>query len=140
MNRPKATPARAAALLVAALLLSSCDNPANEAGAALYREHCQACHGADGQGFKNLYPPLAGSGYLRGAPGELICLITNGVRGDIITADGDYNVLMPAITRLDDAQLSDLVGYLSDRWAVADKTSNPLSPAAVAAFRKACAP
>jgi hypothetical protein len=47
---------------------------------------------------------------------------------------------MPAITRLDDAQLSDLVGYLSDRWAVADNTSNPLSPTAVAAFRKACVP
>ncbi|TFW09750.1 c-type cytochrome, partial [Oxalobacteraceae bacterium OM1] len=30
-------------------------------GAALYEDHCASCHGADGLGVPNAYPPLAGS-------------------------------------------------------------------------------
>ena len=40
------------------------DDPAMQAGAALYRNNCAACHGPDGKGERLIFPPLAGNAIL----------------------------------------------------------------------------
>ena len=48
-------------------------------GAQLYADHCQACHGAQGQGAPGAYPALAGNPIVTLAePGNLVQAITGG--------------------------------------------------------------
>ena len=59
----------------AGLLLSGCSEGATP---ALYRKHCANCHGRDGEGLRELFPPLTGSLYLADRLPALPCLLTTG--------------------------------------------------------------
>ncbi len=93
-------------------------------GSKLYREHCSACHGQDGKGFRALYPPLADSPYFAEKQAMLPCLIRGGIRGSLVTADGSYNLRMPAFPDLTPADLSTLILYLQTRWGKTNRDSS----------------
>ena len=53
-------------------------------GEKVYKAYCQTCHQATGQGLSTVYPPLAGSDYIKGKPKkDIISSVVNGLKGEI---------------------------------------------------------
>ncbi|MFM7194509.1 MAG: c-type cytochrome [Bacteroidota bacterium] len=86
-------------------------------GERLYGQHCANCHQADGTGLGKLYPPLAGSDYLRNKPEEVICLIRNGIAGPIEVNRVIYDQPMPGNATLTDLEIAEVVTYIRGEWA-----------------------
>ncbi len=84
-------------------------------GYQLYTTQCANCHQADGQGLANLYPPLQEATDLA-RRNELICLIKNGLSGEIQVAGKTYNRPMPANPKLTDIEIAEIVTYMTTSW------------------------
>lgn len=73
--------------------------------------HCQACHGADGLGIRNMHPPLDGSPYL--ANDEAMAkVILHGYRSQAWAG-----VMTGFESRLSDRDVATLVNWMRYRWA-----------------------
>jgi mono/diheme cytochrome c family protein len=84
-------------------------------GAEIYKKNCSNCHGLDGSGLRNLYPPIKGSNYLQDKK-KLVCIIKNGLEGPINVAGKTYNQKMPAAKGLYDLDIAQLITFLNDKW------------------------
>jgi mono/diheme cytochrome c family protein len=52
---------------------------ASDVGAKIYQQHCEGCHGKNGEGVKNVYPSLAGNpAVLQKLPASLVRMIVEG--------------------------------------------------------------
>ncbi len=47
-------------------------------GSTVYQNHCQNCHGANGEGLGTLIPPLCDSTYLKNNLHYLACMVNKG--------------------------------------------------------------
>ena len=63
-------------------------------GASLYRAKCAACHGNQGEGQPNVYPPLRGSEWLTATPSRLPEILTHGLTGPITVNGTPWNAIM----------------------------------------------
>lgn len=83
-------------------------------GEALYNAKCAACHGANGEGQADTYPPLAGSEWLTNSPERPSAedIIKNGIQGPISVKGQPWNAVMlpPGISSPQDIQA--LLQYL----------------------------
>ena len=107
-------------LILASSLLASASALAQSTGEATYQANCASCHQANGQGIPSAFPPLVGHVPELLAPEGgrtyLVHTLLYGLQGSI-TVDGQtYNGVMPAWQQLDDAQLADLLTYISTAW------------------------
>jgi mono/diheme cytochrome c family protein len=93
------------------------DHPLMEAGSAIYRDQCSACHGLDGHGTPLLFPSLAESSLVRADnPGTLIRVVLRGARS-VSTASEPTAPGMPAYGwQLDDAQVAAVLTYIRNSW------------------------
>jgi mono/diheme cytochrome c family protein len=66
------------------------------AGKVVYENNCLSCHQAAGQGVPGVFPPLAGSEWVVGAPETLVQIILHGLQGPLQVAGTSYNGAMPA--------------------------------------------
>jgi len=90
-------------LVISILIVSSCINDqdieykrAYTAGAVIYQEHCQNCHGSNGEGLSALMPPLTDSVYLTQNKAQLACFLKFGLKGQLIIVHGKpYQNQMP---------------------------------------------
>jgi mono/diheme cytochrome c family protein len=80
-------------------------------GEMLYFQKCSNCHGADGSGLQNLYPPLKNADYL-GNLSNVICIIKNGAFGPMIVNGKTYNQAMPANPKLYDLDIAQLSTWM----------------------------
>jgi mono/diheme cytochrome c family protein len=115
--------------------------PASVAGQAapdgrqLFVAKCQACHQANGQGLPGVFPPLAGSSWLKGAPDIPIQILLHGLNGAIEVAGATYNGSMPAFgEQLSDAELAAVLSFARAEWGNA---SPAVTASMVDAARKA---
>lgn len=92
-------------------------------GYQLYTTHCANCHQAEGTGLANLYPPIQGSSYLL-QKADLVCIIKNGLAGEIQVAGKTYNRPMPANPKLPDLEIAEIVTYVNTTWGK-DTTYTP---------------
>jgi len=92
-------------------------------GYQLYTLHCANCHQADGSGLANLYPPIQGSSYLM-RKADLVCIIKNGLAGEIHVNGKTYNRPMPANPKLPDLEIAEIVTYVNNTWGK-DSTYTP---------------
>ena len=93
-----------------------------EAGRALYRAKCAACHGADGAGQPERYPPLLASEWLLPAPpphaaapdasSRLPEILADGLSGPITVRSRPYNATMLPPRLTDPASVRLLIDYL----------------------------
>ena len=104
----------------------------------LYARHCASCHGADGAGGPDGVPPLAGSDWLKErAPEELVDVLLQGLRGEIVVNGRAYQGAMPGFAdRLDDVELAAIASHVLTRWR---PSGAPMAPDRVAARRGALA-
>lgn len=90
-------------------------------GKTLYNSECAQCHQEDGSGFAQLYPPLKGADYLQESPERTICLIQNGLKGEIEVNGKTYTQAMPAHDRLTDLEIAEIVTYVYSEWGTKEQ-------------------
>ncbi len=105
------------------IFISSCDYSPEKvkfkryrvAGERLFEQHCANCHQKNGEGLRGLYPPLAGSDYLKNEFEKSICIIKNGTN-DTLTVNGKvYNLPMPSID-LGNIEVAEIVTFVYNSW------------------------
>ena len=84
-------------------------------GKEIFEKNCANCHQKDGKGLQNLYPPIAGSDYLKDKS-KVILTIKNGLTGEIIVNGKSYNQPMPANSHLQNLDIAEVVTYIYNEW------------------------
>jgi mono/diheme cytochrome c family protein len=85
-------------------------------GKRLYVNHCSNCHQKDGSGLVRLYPPIQNSDYFILDFDRTICIIKNGLEGEIFVNSISFNQPMPANDKLTHLEIAELVTYLYSTW------------------------
>jgi mono/diheme cytochrome c family protein len=80
-------------------------------GEMLYFQKCSNCHGEDGNGLQNLYPPLRGVDYFNNL-NNVLCIIKNGASGEMVVNGKSYNQAMPANPKLYDLDIAQLTTWM----------------------------
>jgi glucose/arabinose dehydrogenase/mono/diheme cytochrome c family protein len=84
-------------------------------GQALYFANCSMCHGATGDGVKNVFPPLARSDWLAADRNAAIRAVVSGLKDPITVNGAAYHGQMPP-AMLDDAQAADVLTFVLNSW------------------------
>ena len=84
-------------------------------GALVYQQHCQNCHGANGEGLSALIPPLSDSTYLRKNIGSLPCYVKNGLKGPITIKGKTFDDAMPA-NDLSPVEIAQVLTYVGNSF------------------------
>jgi mono/diheme cytochrome c family protein len=85
-------------------------------GEQLYVKHCSNCHQKDGSGLGRLYPPLNKSDYMNKNFEDVICLIRNGKKGELIVNGVSFNQPMPGVPTLTDLEIAEIATYIYNTW------------------------
>lgn len=85
-------------------------------GQTLYLTHCSNCHQKNGTGLGRVYPPLNKSDYMENHFEEVICLMRNGKKGEIIVNGENYIQGMPGIPTLTDLEIAEIATYIYNTW------------------------
>jgi mono/diheme cytochrome c family protein len=111
-------------LLVAqCLLLTACDSQDEIKrkqyyidGQALYKLHCANCHQQNGEGLAGLYPPIAGSDFLKKNKELVLCSMRNGLKDTIVVNGKTYRQPMPANAQLQALDVAEIATYIYNEW------------------------
>ena len=107
-------------------------------GAALFEQHCMACHQAQGQGTVGLAPALKGEHWQRlgRERGYLSHVLVHGLSG-LIVVNGERHISsMPAFgTQLDDDSLAALASHV--QASIQGRQDAPYQAAEIRAVREA---
>lgn len=129
-SKRKVRAGRGAPFLLLVLALVSCQSSEElkreqfySEGYQLYTLNCANCHQADGSGLANLYPPIQGSSYLM-RKADLVCIIKNGLAGEMHVNGKTFNRPMPANPKLPDLEIAEIVTYVNITWGK-DSTYTP---------------
>jgi mono/diheme cytochrome c family protein len=103
------------------------------AGAGAYGAHCASCHGIDGKGRGDLFPPLAGNpNVLTADPSSIINVVLNGSQPTVTQGVPDSYRMAPYRLLLNDQQIADLATFLRQSWG---NKGTPVSAEQVAKLR-----
>lgn len=97
------------------IILSECSFPERRSK-KLYEKHCMNCHGKNGEGLRNLYPPLAGSDFLKENKSKLACIIRYGLDTAIVVNGKGFNHPMPGNRKLSEIEIHNIVNYINQSW------------------------
>ena len=86
-----------------------------ERGKKAFLTSCFACHLANGEGLPAVFPPLAGSDYLKADKDRAIKTVIKGLSGPITVNGKPYNNLMPPHD-FSDEQTADVLTYVMNTW------------------------
>ncbi|MEX0965776.1 MAG: cytochrome c [Bacteroidia bacterium] len=102
---------------VALVLLSvQCHFESRNQGEQLYSIYCQNCHGSEGEGLRQLIPPLAGADFLQQHQENLPCIIMYGMDGEILVNEKRYNQPMPPNPDLEPIEVANIINYINSAW------------------------
>jgi mono/diheme cytochrome c family protein len=80
-----------------------------DSGQQIYMARCAMCHGENREGREGMYPALAGSEWVDGAPERLAAIILDGIQGRV----GNYEAVMPGWGPiLQDAEIAAVMTWL----------------------------
>lgn len=86
-------------------------------GATVFAARCAACHQLSGTGLPGVFPPLAGSNWVNGAPDTLARIVLHGVQGTLTVNGTAYNGAMPAFAdQLNNAEIASVLTYIRSQW------------------------
>lgn len=85
-------------------------------GEVLYMRYCANCHQKDGSGLGLVFPPVDKSDYIDTHLEKVVCIIKNGVNGELIVNGKKYNQSMPGIPTLTDLEVAEIATYLYNNW------------------------
>ncbi len=84
-------------------------------GKEIYDQNCANCHQKDGGGFKELYPPIANSDFLKNK-NQVIQIIKFGYTAPLKVNGKIYHQEMPANPQLQKLDVAELVTYIYNEW------------------------
>ena len=91
---------------------SSSNSDLAKMGKQVYQTTCFACHGADGSGIPNVFPPIKDSDWIKkNGKAGMISNIINGMNGEITVNGKKYNNVMPP-QQLTDKQIAAVLTYV----------------------------
>ena len=122
------TPRLLALCLLTAASLSAQVEPT---GAELYRQYCAACHGQEGLGIPQAFPPLAASDFIANQRERALRAPLEGLKDRIEVNGQAYQGWMAPVT-LRDEDLTKVFNYVFSSWGNAYA---PTSAAEIAAIR-----
>ncbi|HUN48214.1 MAG TPA: cytochrome c [Stellaceae bacterium] len=93
------------------------NDPAMRAGAAVYIDHCGACHAPAGTGIVGLFPSLKGSPSVQSADAtSLIRVVLEGAQS-VATDPAPTGAAMPSFGwKLNDDQIAAVITYIRNSW------------------------
>ncbi len=131
--------AAACAFGLMGILLVGCAEPrvTSLSGPEIYVATCATCHGTDGLGVNNAFPPLAGSPWVALPDSLLIRLALRGLRGPIRVGERDYNNVMPPNDFLSNEQLAAVLSFVRREFGPAGPAGSPDITASQVAVERA---
>ncbi|WP_240903112.1 c-type cytochrome [Sphingobacterium sp. SGG-5] len=126
--KPKAYSLFAIALLIGAMsYLSACQSNVDIQmaqyavnGQKVYRNHCQNCHGAKGEGLAKLYPPLTDNNFFALHREKLSCIVRHGLHEKIEVSGQQYDQPMPGNNKLTDLDIAYVLTYVTTTFGQSD--------------------
>ncbi|WP_235296212.1 c-type cytochrome [Portibacter marinus] len=103
-------------LLMMLMSFFFCQNKVYVQGERLYNTYCSNCHGKDGMGLKNLYPPLNNSDYYEENQDMIACIILKGLEEEIVVNGKDYMMPMVGFDNLTDVDITNIINYVNTAW------------------------
>ncbi len=85
-------------------------------GKGLYEANCQNCHGKNGEGLQQLYPPLTDTTYLRQNKTSIACLIRNGSGGGMNIHGREFTSPMPGNNKLATIDIAQIIVYITNSF------------------------
>lgn len=111
------------------------DPEVHERGLAVFNLTCAACHGVDGKGVPETFPPLDGAEWAVGDPERATKIVLHGLMGELEVKGHKYNnVMAPLGAALNDQQIADVLTYVRQNWS---NDAAPVSADQVGKVRKA---
>jgi nitrite reductase (NO-forming) len=84
-------------------------------GRRVFLMACFACHQPDGRGLPGVFPPLAGSDFLKADKERAIRIPLHGLTGPIVVNGKPFNSIMPP-QPFSDRQIADALTYVMNSW------------------------
>lgn len=106
-----------------------------ERGKEVYSRTCVTCHGENGEGIKDVFPPLAGSDYLMANKGRSIDIALHGTQGEMVVKGAKYDSQMLRV-ELTDQEVADVLTFVRSSWG---NKGGPVSVQEVLAQKKKAA-
>jgi cytochrome c len=103
-------------LLCFSIFIISCQSNRHAQGERLYVNYCAPCHGAQGEGLKELYPPLKDADYYMENMENLACIIRNGLEDRILVNGKPFQQKMTGIKTLGEVEICNLINYMNHLW------------------------
>ena len=94
--------------------------------------YCAGCHGPDGEGSGNQYPPLAGSPRVLGPAEDLARVIIHGFEGPLNRNGVTFVETMPPAPFADDRDLAAIMSFIRSAW---ENDTPPVAPELVKKVR-----
>ncbi|MVZ63981.1 c-type cytochrome [Sphingobacterium humi] len=104
-------------------------------GQKLYVTHCQNCHGAQGEGLGQLYPPLTDDQFFTQHREQLACIVKNGMAGEITVNGKTYNQQMPGVPQMSAIDIAYVLTYVTTTFG---KSKTHFSQEEIEAFLAKC--
>ncbi len=87
-----------------------------QAGGVLFKGTCSTCHQETGKGVPGVFPPLAGSDFLKADKERAIAVVLNGLNGPVTVNGTEYNSVMPPMSQLNDDEIANILTYVQNSW------------------------
>ena len=82
-------------------------------GKQIFTTTCQACHQASGVGIPSVFPPLAGSEWVKGSPKRMVAIVLHGIQSDITVEGQKFQGVMPPFkSQLHPEDIAAVVSYV----------------------------
>lgn len=85
-------------------------------GRQLYILHCSNCHQISGEGVGKLFPPIKSSDFIEHNFEQVICLMQNGISGELTVNGVSYNQPMPGVSELTALEVAEIATYIYNSW------------------------
>jgi mono/diheme cytochrome c family protein len=92
------------------------DALATVSGRQAYATRCAPCHQATGAGVPGVFPPLAGSEWVKGSDRVLVLIPLHGINGPLTVRGGTYNGAMPSFNAVSDEEIAAILTYVRGQW------------------------
>jgi len=92
-------------------------------GKTVFHQNCATCHGANGEGQPDYFPPLADNPDLFKDTVFPMLVVLNGIGGPITVKGQLYNGSMPSFGYLSDAEIAAVINFIRDTWGNQSKVS-----------------
>ncbi len=88
-----------------------------ERGQKTFLAICFACHMQNGEGLPGVFPPLAGSDFLKADKERAIRIVAKGLSGEVTVNGRKFNSVMPPQeAALADEQIADVLTFVMNSW------------------------